>query len=93
MTNSILGDGWRGGSARAAVRGYVTRQGKRVKAHVRTVAKRQVKRTTKAAGQALVGRDAYRLLSNNSLWYEKIAGLLLIAFGANKPAKRKGGRR
>lgn len=95
MANSMFGDGWRGGSARAAVRGYVTRQGKRVKAHTRQVVKRQVKRTKKAAGTALLGKTAYAIITNRGdTWQTTGIKLVAAALGISPTkGKRKGGRR
>jgi len=72
---------WRGGSARAAVRGYITRKGKRVKAHTRKVAGKQVKRV----GQSIVGQTALRVVLSGDGWKRKIGSLLIVALGGVPP--------
>lgn len=92
---SIFGSGWRGGSARAAVKGYVTRQGKKVKAHTRRVLTRQVKQTKKRAGTALLGKTVYKILTNRGdTWQTTGIKLAAAALGiAPTNGKRKGGRK
>lgn len=81
---------WRGGSARAAVRGYITRKGKRVKAHTRKVAGKQVRQV----GQSIMGPAALRVVISSDGWKHKIGSLLIIALGGVPPgmqvAKVKG---
>jgi hypothetical protein len=81
---------WRGGSARAAVRGYITRKGKRVKAHTRKVAGKQALQV----GQSIVGPAALRVVLSGESWKHKIGSLLIVALGGVPPgtqvAKAKG---
>ncbi len=56
---SLLGRGWKGGSAKATVKGYVTRKGKRVKAHTRGAAARQAKQ----ASNQILGRAVTRIIT------------------------------
>lgn len=80
----MLGNGWRGGSVRGAVSGYVTRQGKRVKSYTR----RSAKRVSRNAAAAVAGKAALQVMVSPMTWRYKIGTLLILALGGNPPSAK-----
>lgn len=88
---SMFGDSWKGGSARAAVRSYVTKKGKRVKAHTRNTVRRQAK----IAGKELLGNTIMRAATGkgDSFWARLADSILLELASNSKKSKARRRRR
>lgn len=83
-----LGDGWKGGSARASVRGYTTRTGKKVKAHTRKAVRGQAK----SASKQILGDVLTRAIFGKGETFLRRLGNEIAAELA-KSSKHKGRRR
>lgn len=88
---SMFGDSWKGGSARAAVRSYVTKRGKKVKAHTRKTVRRQAK----IAGHELLGNTIMRAVTGKggNFWSRLADSILLQLTSSNKKSKTRRKRR